>query len=461
MKILRRVFWSLFFTITGTNKLYNRFVYQPIKRKIKIDSEKEFQKIFRYAISFNNFYKKKYYKIVNKKISLENIQVLDKKELKSASLDILSNKYKKNIEQFKFKLNSSILRNLIKLFIKSDFIITMSTGGSTGIPLICYKNKQSIFTDTLLFIRGWTMMGYKPGDKVLVFYNSYYDYDFSNFNKGTLLHGIKLFFFNVLSKTIIKNLVNEINNFKPDFIITFPSYLNEAANIIREENLILKYTPKSIEVSGEVYSDHQRKNCEETFKTEIYDSYGSIEFGMIAHECKYHNGMHIYEDIAKVESLKIAENKKVLIVTRYNSFETPIIRYKIGDLGNVYYDKCECGIEGLKLNNVEGRTDDYILLPNKKRLYPSYFRQILNHCNEFYNNTIIESNIINYVIKGYSYKLIINILIKDVKYRNVIKDVLSKYFNKTIPRSIILKIKFPDRIKKKRKFSLIEKIIVN
>ena len=110
---------------------------------------------------------------------------------------------------------------------------------------------------------------------------------------------------------------------------------------------------------------------------------------------------------------------------------------------------------------MEGRTDDYILLPNKKRLYPSYFRQILNHCNEFYNNTIIESNIINYVIKGYSYKLIINILIKDVKYRSVIKDVLSKYFNKTIPRSIILKIKFPDRIKKKRKFSLIEKIIVN
>jgi len=375
--------------------------------------------------------------------------ITDRTSFKEASVNMLSDKYRDNLRNYNIKLDSSLLRNLIRLFYGDDFIFKFYSGGTTGQPLTIYKNKKSFFTDALLFIRGWKMMGYNLGDKVLVFYDSYYDYDLSWVNNISFLSGIKLFFFDSLSEEIIENFVKEINNFRPKYIVTFPSYINDAANVIRRKKFVLKHFPKSIEVSGETLFEHQRKNSEDVFKAKLYDSYGTMEFGMVAHECNFHNGMHVYEDIVLAESIN-----KDLIFTRYDSFDLPIIRYKVGDMGKVVYEKCKCGIKGLKIKQIHGRIDDYILLPGKKRYYPTFFRQVLDSCNLKDNNVILESNLVQTSLKN----LVVNVVISDNKYKRKVGTCLIKNFKKRLP-SANMKIKFPKRIKKRRKFRFIERKI--
>lgn len=367
---------------------------------------------------------------------------------------MLSDKYRQNFKEYKLTLDKSIITNLKYLFFKKDFIFDMSTGGTSGEPLICHKNRETLFMDALLFIKGWAMMGYQPGDKVLIFYDSYYNYDLSWFNWFSPLCGIKLFFFETLSKEKIHELVKEINSFKPKIIVTFPSYINYAAKIIEEESLKLTHNPKGIEVSGENLFKHQRKNTERVFKTKVYDSYGSLEIGMVAHECEHQNGLHIYEDIVKLEN-KRQKGQNLILTTRFDTASWPIIKYRIGDFGTIKKEKCKCGRQGFKLKKIHGRIEDYIILPNKKIAYPTFFRQFLDYLNEKYNNEIVESNLVQTSLKN----LNLNMVTRTKKYQTQIKEYLQSEIKKHLPKSMVIKVKFLKDIKKRRKFRFIERKI--
>ncbi|MEK6951705.1 MAG: AMP-binding protein [Nanoarchaeota archaeon] len=437
MRWFRRLFWRFFLLIIGENVRYNKIVNVNLKPKSEYWIKTTTGKLIRFAKNSTTYYR-------NSKSS-----ITDRLAFKEASVGLLSDAYREDLDKHLIKLVSNPLKNLVKLFYGKDFIFRFYSGGTTGQPLTIYKNKNSFFTDALLFIRGWKIMGYSLGDKVLVFYDSYYDYDLSWINNLSFLSGIKLFFFDSLSEDVIKSFVKEINLFKPDYIITFPSYINDAANVIRRKKLSLNYFPKGIEISGETLFEHQRKNSELVFKTKLYDSYGSMEFGMVAHECNFHNGMHIYEDIVLVKTVK-----NCLVFTRYDSFDMPIINYKIGDMGKIIYERCKCGINGLKIKHIHGRIDDYILLPNKKRYYPTFFRQVLDSCNLEDNNVILESNMIQSSIRN----LVVNVVLSDDNYKEKVRVCLLKNFNKRLP-AINMKVKFPKRIKKRRKFRFIERKI--
>ena len=160
--------------------------------------------------------------------------------------------------------------------------------------------------------------------------------------------------------------------------------------------------------------------------------------------------MHIYEDIVYPESLN-----NNLIFTRTNLSEMPIIRYNIGDLGKVIYEKCKCGISGKKLTEVEGRIEDHILLPDKTRIYPTSFRQILNSCNQKFDNSIAESNI----IQGSKNNITLNVVLSNNRHNKGIHDYLTNNVKKILQGKINLTIKFPNKIKRKLKFRFIERKI--
>lgn len=453
--MIKSLFWKSLLGITKTKELYQEIVDRPLS--FSQEDRKLFQKkidlLLESASKNVEFYKKRLPK--NKKPTLKEFPLMTRPEFKRINELMLSDKYRNNLKKYNVKLNKSLAKNFKNLFFGDDFIFDMSTGGTSGSPLICHKNKETLFADALLFFKGWAMMGYKPGDKVLVFYDSYYNYDLSWFNWLTPLCGIKLFFFDHLSKEKIQELVKEINNFKPKIIVTFPSYINYAAEIVENENLKLTHFPEAIEVSGENLFKHQRENAERAFKSKVYDSYGSLEFGMVAHECEYQNGMHIYEDIAKIDSIK-QNGQNIILATRYDTASWPVINYIIGDIGRVNEEKCKCGRNGLKLKEISGRIEDYVILPNKKRVYPTFFRQFIDFFNEKYENEIIESNLVQTSLKEINF----NIVTRTQKHRKEIKKELLFEINKHLPKSMNLKINFPKDIPLQRKFRFIERKIV-
>jgi len=458
MNEFRKLFWRLLILVSGQSKLFKKIVYLEDWRN---DKTKQLHDLICFANNQTPFYRGKFNALVSGDVRtieehlVKDVPITDKQEFKRADKELLAEFYKDRFDFFSFTLDKSLFHNLKKILFQRDYIFSLTTGGTTGSPLISYKNKQSLLTDGLLFFRGWKMMGWKPGDKVLWFYNSYYDNSLSFINLIFPLTGIRLFFFDSLSDKVIGDFVSEINSFKPKIIVTFPSYINDAAATILKNNFKLKHYPDGIDVSGETFFSHQRANVDAVFKTKSYDGYGTIEFGMVAHECEKRSGMHVYEDIALLESVDHESDPHSLLATRYSSHDVPIIRYKVGDRGILSRRTCECGRSGLMLESVDGRIDDYVQFSDNQRMYPSSFRQILNSCNQRYVNSIIESNL----TQTNADRLNFQVVLSDKSLQKEVEEYLSTELRKHLPAPVAFQIAFVENIRGKRKFRFIEKAL--
>lgn len=106
-------------------------------------------------------------------------------------------------------------------------------------------------------------------------------------------------------------------------------------------------------------------------------NYSAGEVGPIAFECSKHRGYyHVVHTNVIVES----DNKFTtsfngmslgrLLITHLHSYATPIIRYDIGDFGQLE-NQCPCGHDGPTISNIFGRGKHFLRHPNGN-LLPLY-----------------------------------------------------------------------------------------
>jgi phenylacetate-coenzyme A ligase PaaK-like adenylate-forming protein len=106
-------------------------------------------------------------------------------------------------------------------------------------------------------------------------------------------------------------------------------------------------------------------------------NYSAGEIGPIAFECTKHQG---YFHVAHTNVIVECDNQLTtsfngasvgrLLITHLHSYATPIIRYDIGDFGQLE-DRCRCGHDGPTLSNIYGRGKHFLRHPDGK-LLPFY-----------------------------------------------------------------------------------------
>lgn len=106
-------------------------------------------------------------------------------------------------------------------------------------------------------------------------------------------------------------------------------------------------------------------------------NYSAAEVGPIAYECsKYRDHFHVAHTNVMVECddrLTASFNDKSvgrLLVTHLHSYATPIIRYDVGDFGQLE-KQCRCGHNGPTISNIFGRGKHFLRHPSGK-LLPFY-----------------------------------------------------------------------------------------
>jgi phenylacetate-CoA ligase len=99
-------------------------------------------------------------------------------------------------------------------------------------------------------------------------------------------------------------------------------------------------------------------------------NYSAAEVGPIAFECTKHpDHFHVAHTNVIVEcddKLTVSHNGTLLgrlLITHLHSFATPIIRYDVGDFGQVE-QRCRCGHDGPTISNIFGRGKHFLRLPN-------------------------------------------------------------------------------------------------
>jgi phenylacetate-CoA ligase len=128
------------------------------------------------------------------------------------------------------------------------------------------------------------------------------------------------------------------------------------------------------------------------FGVDLFEIYGSVEFGNMAFECTEHFALHIITDNVYIELLDeegepVAPRERgEIVVTGLHNYVMPLIRYRIGDLGVLTDERCPCGRSWPLLKSIEGRSNDLLVLPSGRRISWLYLQRCIFYDQEFQKN---------------------------------------------------------------------------
>lgn len=158
-----------------------------------------------------------------------------------------------------------------------------------------------------------------------------------------------------------------LNEFKPDFIVGFPSSVYEICKIADAQGLRLSHQVKVFFPTAETILPEHREIIGRILGCKLVDQYASSEGAPFILECEKGN-LHIHPltGIFEVvdENLQPAKEGQ-LLVTSFTTKGTPLIRYRIGDsITLASKDKeCACGSLFPLVDSIQGRSTDYLLSP--------------------------------------------------------------------------------------------------
>jgi len=252
-----------------------------------------------------------------------------------------------------------------------------NTGGSSGVPLIFYYDRQRQSWDKAARMRAHEWWGILPGEREAYFMNYKVALGYKDRLKlfRDWLINDRAFSVHRVAESGIVELVRELHAFHPACLFGYPSSMDMMCRLATQAGLNMKDMPlKVVLCSSEVLYDHQRKNMSETFgNIPVADGYGSREGGFIAHECR-HGQLHVTAESVILEFVK--GNTPVgpgedgeLVVTHLDNHAMPFIRYRTGDIGQACAAACPCGRGLPVIKPVKGRSTDFVITPDGRWIH--------------------------------------------------------------------------------------------
>ncbi|MEZ0535765.1 phenylacetate--CoA ligase family protein [Caldicellulosiruptoraceae bacterium PP1] len=156
---------------------------------------------------------------------------------------------------------------------------------------------------------------------------------------------------------------------KSTAITATSSYALLLAEEINKRGLLDKINLKVGIFGSERWGDKQRKKIEEYLNIETFDIYGLTEvYGPgIAIDCKYHEGLHYFDDYLYFEIIDPETGKVLpdgeygeLVITTLRKEGAPLIRYRTRDITRKLIGSCKCGSSYPRIDRIIGRTDDMV-----------------------------------------------------------------------------------------------------
>jgi len=311
------------------------------------------------------------------------------KQLKLTPKDIRS---RKDLYKLPILTKEDVRNNFNKLIsekINKKDLIFSHTSGTTGKSLHYYLEKKQIPFQWAIWARHKQRFGIKYND---------WHVDFT----GKLAVPIEqrrppYWRWNIPMHQVVINMqhlvpgkINDIvaflnkNNFK--YFNGYPSIIHIFVLTARDAGLVLKNPPKIIFTGAENILDDQRKDICDYTGAVLSTQYGFSEGCGNASQCTeflYHEDFEF--GILECIDPTPAGNGRIkgkIICTGFASPGFPFIRYEVGDIG-VWEDpkkKCKCGRKSKVLVRIEGRTDDYVITPEGRRImrFDYIFKDTIN-----------------------------------------------------------------------------------
>lgn len=162
-----------------------------------------------------------------------------------------------------------------------------------------------------------------------------------------------------------------LNEYKPEFIVGFPTSLYQLCEIADARGLQLTRPVKVFFSTSETLLPQHRELISKVLGCKVRNHYSASEGAPIITECTAGNlHMHPLTGVFEIvdEDMNPASEGE-LIVTSFTSKGTPLIRYRVGDRITLESSSnCSCGSVFTLVNHIDGRANDFIYSPERGRV---------------------------------------------------------------------------------------------
>ncbi len=281
-----------------------------------------------------------------------------------------------------------------------DIVRIHVSSGTTGRPTVVGYTKADMDNWTESLARGMTSFGMTSSD---VFQNFH---GYGLFTGGLGVHyGAEKVGATVLP-TSTGNTERQIQLMR-DLPVTAwagtPSYMFHIADVCDRMGVDIRRDTKVrlALAGGEPWSESMRRKLQDRTGIRVHNCYGASEmYGPMLLECSEQYGLHAWADLVYVEIIgedgePCAEGEKgELVVTMLKKEAFPLIRYRMGDVTSITWERCACGRTHPRLSRIAGRTDD-MLVVRGVNVFPSQIESVIGEMPflaPFYHITLENSN---------------------------------------------------------------------
>lgn len=354
----------------------------------------------------------------------------------------------------KNEIKSHFPKNLLPKHTNIQNKHVVCTGGTTGKPLCIHTDFYTIGKAVILSIRELGLLGFQWKNTKFTHIGNFNPYRIDLVAQQHFQKYLKPFFrtdntLNIDVNTPIKTIIENLEKFNPDVIMTYPAICQHLAYLKRKGHGE-KLKPKLFWTGGAILDDYTRNYVEDAFQCRLLNIYPSVEAQAdIAFEC-FSGTWHIHDDYFHLEAiddtgeLVSPGERGQLVLTRLWGTATPIIRY-IGMDDWIRLERgrlCECGLTTTVIQGgVEGRMRANIVLPNGSIFPPGAFCFIDPVLNKYNTFKIKQYQIIQQKINKIDILLVI-----DENLRNIgasvrtIKDEIKQIYEQKVGPEVTISV---------------------
>ena len=258
-----------------------------------------------------------------------------------------------------------------------------SSSGTTGQPTVVVYSEHDICSWANMIARNMYMVGCRKTD---VFQNSSGYGMFTGglgFQYGSEWLGCMTL---PAGSGFTKRQIKFITDFGTTCLHAIPSYAIRLAEVIKEEGIDISKTKlHTLFIGAEPHTEEQRRRIEKMLGVKAYNSFGMTEMNGpgVAFECKYQDGMHLWEDnyiveIVDPDTLEPVPDGEMgeMVLTTLDRTMMPILRYRTRDLTRIIPGECKCGRTHRRIDRIKGRTDDMFIIKGVN-VFPMQVEKIL------------------------------------------------------------------------------------
>jgi phenylacetate-CoA ligase len=266
-----------------------------------------------------------------------------------------------------------------------------STSGSTGIPLVIYRDEHARAIQIAKWLRVLFLNGYSVFDKVLSITGpTRLSEGRSVLQKFGLLRRMPLDY-----RLPPEAMTDALLAYKPDVLYGGRSFL-EMMCLEMERRNTRPAPVKLLVATNEMVRQASRDLFRRYFGVELTESYGSVEMGVLAFEAPERQGLRLCEDLTYYEFLDDQGNPVPpggigrVVVTDLTGTLMPFIRYDQGDRAEHQEVPDSRGLPRRVIRRILGRDDDYVVLPDGRRTTFDAIYEIVDEYHGIHQFRIIQ-----------------------------------------------------------------------